>query len=92
MATFSYSAWAAIIDVLPSDHFPHGSVATVSGMSGMGCSEQLSLRCPIGYVSDRYSFGPLLMAASVLPLIATGLALVVVPNSAFDLPAPVSGV
>jgi predicted MFS family arabinose efflux permease len=34
----------------------------------------------IGYVSDRYSFGPILIAASLIPLVGMVLVLVLVRN------------
>jgi predicted MFS family arabinose efflux permease len=34
----------------------------------------------IGYISDRYSFGPILIAASLIPLVGMVLVLVLVRN------------
>ena len=79
LATFSYAAWSTMDIVLPSDLYPDTAVATVAGMSGTGaglgtiCSTYL-----IGIVSDRYSFAPILIVASLIPLLATLLVLLLV--------------
>jgi MFS transporter, ACS family, hexuronate transporter len=70
-STFAYAAFCTMIIVLPSDLFPSRSVATVSGMSGTGAGLGTILSTlTIGYVSDHYSFAPILIGASVIPLVA----------------------
>jgi len=68
--------------VLPSDLYPSNAVATVYGMggtaSGVGTIITTYL---IGYVSDHYSFGPILTVAGIAPLIATALTLLLVRSS-----------
>src|SRR5260370_33604048 len=65
-------------DLLPSE-----LVATVSGMSGTGAGIGTILSTYlIGYVSDRYSFGPVLIGASLVPLLAMALVLLLVRNTA----------
>jgi ACS family hexuronate transporter-like MFS transporter len=67
--------------VLPSDLYRSESVATVSGMSGTGAGIGTIISTYlIGYVSDRYSFGPILIAASLIPLVGMLLVLVLVRN------------
>jgi hypothetical protein len=62
--------------VLPTDLFPSGSVASVSGMSGTGAGIGTIISTfLIGYVADHYSFNPVLIAASTVPLVATALVL-----------------
>jgi ACS family hexuronate transporter-like MFS transporter len=70
-------------NTFPADLFPSESVATVSGMSGTGAGIGTILSTYlIGYVSDRYSFGPVLIGASLVPLLAMALVLLLVRNTA----------
>jgi ACS family hexuronate transporter-like MFS transporter len=74
ISTFSYSAWSTMALALPSDLYPSESVATVSGMSGTGAGVGTIISTfLIGWISDRYSFGPILIGASLVPLLATAL-------------------
>jgi len=58
-------------------------VATVSGMSGTGAGIGTILSTVlIGYTSDRYSFGPILIGASLVPLLAMALVLLLIRNTA----------
>ncbi|MCL5281585.1 MAG: MFS transporter [Planctomycetes bacterium] len=78
-STFAYAAFCTMIIVLPSDLFPSGSVATVSGMSGTGAGLGTILSTlTVGYVSDHYSFAPILIGASLIPLVAMVLMLVLI--------------
>jgi len=82
MATFSYAAWITMNLVLPSDLYPSYSVATVMGMSGTASGVGTIIATYlIGYVSDHYSFGPVLTVAGIAPLIATALTLLLVRGS-----------
>ena len=84
-ATFCYAAWTTIILVMPADLFRVDSVATVSGLSGTGGGVMTVLSTYlIGYISDRLSFGPILIAASVMPLAATSVVFMLVRKSAFE--------
>jgi len=77
IATFSYAAWSTMALALPSDLYPSRQVATVSGMSGTGAGLGTILSTLlIGRVADHYSFEPILIGASVIPVIATLLVLV----------------
>ncbi len=79
LATFSYAAYSTMALVLPSDLFPRDAVATVSGMSGTGAGLCTILATYlIGQVADRYSFAPVLMAASVIPLIGAFITLALI--------------
>ena len=74
IATFSYSAWSTMALALPADLYPSQSVATVSGMSGTGAGiGTIVSTFLIGRISDRYSFEPILIGASLIPLVATAL-------------------
>lgn len=76
VSTFCYAAWSTMALALPADIYPSRSVATVSGMSGTGAGIGTILSTYlIGWTADRYSFEPVLITASVVPLIATVLVL-----------------
>jgi ACS family hexuronate transporter-like MFS transporter len=81
-STFAYAAWSTMALALPSDLYPSGSVASVSGMSGTGAGIGTIISTwIIGRVSDRYSFGPIVIGASLVPLVATVLVLALVRPS-----------
>ena len=83
LSTFAYAAFSTMANTFPADLFPSESVATVSGMSGTGAGIGTILSTYlIGYVSDRYSFGPVLIGASLVPLLAMALVLLLVRNTA----------
>jgi len=74
ISTFSYAAWSTMALALPSDLYPSGSVASVSGLSGAGAGVGTIISTfLIGSISDRYSFAPILVGASLVPLVATAL-------------------
>lgn len=74
ISTFCYAAWSTMALLLPSDLYPRGSVATVSGMSGTGSGLGTILSTfLIGWIADRHSFAPVLIGASLVPLLATAL-------------------
>ena len=65
--------------VLPSDLYRSDSVATVSGMSGTGAGLGTILSTfLIGYVSDHYSFEPILITASFVPFVGMILVLLLI--------------
>lgn len=79
ISTFAYASFSTMALVLPSDLYPSESVATVSGISGTGAGLGTILSTYlIGYVSDRYSFEPILMVASLIPLIGMVLVLLLI--------------
>jgi MFS transporter, ACS family, hexuronate transporter len=81
-STFAYASFSTMVLVLPSDLNPSQSVATVSGMAGTGAGLGTILSTYlIGYVSDHYSFEPILIAASLIPLVAMVLVLSLIRNS-----------
>jgi ACS family hexuronate transporter-like MFS transporter len=72
VSTFCYAAWSTMDLVLPSDLYPSNAVATVSGISATGAGiGTIASTLTIGYVSDHYSFAPILIVASLIPLLAT---------------------
>ena len=72
VSTLAYAGFSTIVLALPGDLYPTGSVASVSGMSGTGAGIGTILATyATGLVSDRYSFAPILITASLVPLLAT---------------------
>jgi ACS family hexuronate transporter-like MFS transporter len=79
ISTLSYAAFSTIILTLPADIYPTGSVASVSGMSGTGAGiGTIAATYLTGYVADHYSFGPILVGASIVPLFAAVVILTMV--------------
>ena len=79
VSTFSYAAWSTMGLTFPADLYPGNAVATVSGMGGAaaGIGTMISTLA-IGKVTDRYSFEPVLIGASLLPVVATVLVFVLI--------------
>ena len=87
ISTFAYAAFSTMVLNLPADLYPTSSVASVSGMSGTGAGiGTITATYLIGRVTDRrvaarYSFAPVLVAASIVPLLATVAVLALVRNN-----------
>jgi len=81
-ATFSYAALSTMILNLPADIYPSGSVASISGLSGSGAGVGTVLATYVtGIVADQYSFRPVLIVASAIPIVAAAAILVLVRNN-----------
>jgi ACS family hexuronate transporter-like MFS transporter len=79
ISTFAYAAFSTMALVLPSDLYRSDSVATVSGMSGTGAGlGTIVSTFLIGYVSDHYSFEPILITASFIPCLGMILVLILI--------------
>jgi ACS family hexuronate transporter-like MFS transporter len=79
VSTFAYAAFSTMALVLPSDLYRSESVATVSGMSGTGAGVGTIISTfLIGYVSDHYSFEPILITASFIPFLGMILVLILI--------------
>jgi ACS family hexuronate transporter-like MFS transporter len=79
ISTFAYASFSTMALVLPSDLYRSTSVATVSGMSGTGAGLGTIISTYlIGYVSDHYSFEPILITASLIPFVGMILVLVLI--------------
>ena len=82
ISTFAYASFSTMALVLPSDLYRSESVATVSGMSGTGAGLGTIISTYlIGYVADRYSFEPILIAASLVPLVGMVLVLLLIRDT-----------
>jgi MFS transporter, ACS family, hexuronate transporter len=88
LATFSYAAFSTIANVLPSDLYSSDSVASVSGMSGMGAGIGTIIAfLLVGHFSDAmrfratHSFDWIIIVAGFVPFVAMILVLFLVRNS-----------
>src|SRR6516162_2256634 len=88
LATFSYAAFSTIANVLPSDLFTGGSVASVFGFSGTGAGIGTIVAFKlIGYFSDAsratagHSFDRIIIVAGLVPLVGMLLVLLLVRNT-----------
>ena len=82
VATFSYAAASTMILNLPADIYPARSVGTVAGLGGTAAGiGTIAATWLTGFVADRYSFEPLLIGASLIPLVGMTAVLVLVRNT-----------
>jgi ACS family hexuronate transporter-like MFS transporter len=82
VATFSYAALSTMILNLPADLYPTRSVASVSGLGGTAAGiGTIAATYATGVVADQYSFEPILIGASVVPLLAMAAVLLLVRNN-----------
>jgi ACS family hexuronate transporter-like MFS transporter len=82
VATFSYASMSTMANSLPADLFQSRTVATVAGMAGTAAGAgTIGATYLIGYVADRFSFTPILVVASFVPLAAALLVLALVRNT-----------
>jgi MFS transporter, ACS family, hexuronate transporter len=88
LSTFSYAAFSTIANVLPSDLFDSGSVASVSGLGGTGAGIGTIVAFElIGHYSDlrqgmsTHVFDPIIIVAGLIPFIGMILVLLLVRNT-----------
>jgi ACS family hexuronate transporter-like MFS transporter len=88
LATFSYAAFSTMANVLPSDLYESGSVATVSGLSGTGAGiGTIAASWLIGRYSDlragtaTHVFDPIIIVAGMIPFLGMILVLLLVRNT-----------
>src|SRR5579863_8959897 len=89
IATFTYAGFTTMANVLPSDLYDSGSVASVSGMTGTGAGIGTIIAFKlIGYFSDTrqatgtHSFDPIIIVAGLVPLVGMVLVLLLMRNTA----------
>lgn len=83
LSTFAYATFCTIVLVFPSDLYKSNSVASVSGLSGTAAGIlTIASTFLIGWISDRYSFEPILIAASIIPMVGAILVFVLIRNTA----------
>lgn len=86
ISTFAYATFSTMAIVLASDLYADEAVATVSGLSGTGAGiGTIASTLLIGVIADKYSFEPILIAASLIPLIGAVLVLRLVRNGTHPL-------
>ena len=88
LATFSYSCFSTMANVLPSDLFESKSVASVSGFSGTGAGVGTIIAFAlIGHFSDAragtasHAFDPIVIVAGLVPFVGMLLVLALVRNT-----------
>jgi MFS transporter, ACS family, hexuronate transporter len=88
LATFSYSSFSTIANVLPADLFHNHSVASVSGLSGTGAGVGTIIAFAlIGHFSDArsaaatHAFDPIVIVAGLVPFVGMLLVLLLVRNT-----------
>jgi MFS transporter, ACS family, aldohexuronate transporter len=82
ISTCTYAAASTVVLNLPADVYWPGSVATVSGLGGAAAGAvTIGATYLTGAISDRYSFEPVLVAASLIPLAAVAAVLILVRNT-----------
>jgi len=88
LATFCYAAFSTIANVLPSDLFHANSVASVSGLSGMGAGiGTIIATWLVGHFSDAnqaaatHSFDKIILVAGLVPFVGMILVLLLVRNT-----------
>jgi ACS family hexuronate transporter-like MFS transporter len=82
VATFSYATMSTMALSLPADLYQSRAVGSVSGMAGTGAGlGTIGSTFLIGVVADHFSFTPILVVSSVIPLLAAATVLVLVRNT-----------
>jgi ACS family hexuronate transporter-like MFS transporter len=81
--SFAYAACSTMFLSLPADVFQSRAVASVAGLGGTtaGIGTLISTYL-IGRVTDRISFKPVVIAASIIPCLATAIFVTLVRRSA----------
>jgi ACS family hexuronate transporter-like MFS transporter len=81
-ASFAYAACSTMFLAMPADVFHTRAVASVSGLSGTaaGVGALISTYL-IGVITDKFSFQPVVIAASIVPCVATALMITMVRAS-----------
>ena len=78
-ALWGYASWSTMGLTLPSDLFPQDVVATVTGLSGLAAGLVGAVfTIAVGFLVDRFSFGPAFLVAGLMPLFATACVLLLV--------------
>jgi ACS family hexuronate transporter-like MFS transporter len=81
ISTLCFAALSTMILNLPADVYPSHSVASVSGMSGTGAGVgTIAATYLTGVIADRFSFAPILVGASLVPLLAAVAVFTLVRN------------
>ncbi len=77
LVTFGFQSWINNVQTMPSDFFPSQAVASVAGLGGLGAGIGAILyTLTTGWVTDRFSYTPVLIVAGLLPILGTVVLLV----------------
>lgn len=69
---FGFQVWINNVQTLPSDFFPKSAVGSVAGLGGMGAGiGSMIFIFTTGWVVDRFSYTPILVAAGLLAPLGT---------------------
>jgi len=72
LVTFGFQAWINNVQTLPSDFFPQQAVGAVAGLGGVGAGiGSILYVLATGWVVDHFSYTPILIIASLLPILGT---------------------
>jgi ACS family hexuronate transporter-like MFS transporter len=72
LVTFGFQAWINNVQTLPSDFFPQQAVGAVAGLGGVGAGiGSIIYVLATGWVVDHFSYNPILIIASLLPILGT---------------------
>ena len=79
LATWGYASWSTMGLTFPSDLFPQGVVASVTGLSGLGAGLiSTGFTLAVGMLVDKFSYLPAFVAAGTIPLLATACVLILI--------------
>jgi ACS family hexuronate transporter-like MFS transporter len=70
---FGFQAWIGNVQTMPSDFFPETAVGSVAGLGGLGAGiGSMLFTLATGWVTDHlHTYTPILVAAGLLPILAT---------------------
>jgi MFS transporter, ACS family, aldohexuronate transporter len=69
LALFGNNVTSCLVYTIISDVFPESSLASVTGMTGMGEGIiDMILTLSVGVIVDRFSFTPVFLSAAILPI------------------------
>ena len=75
MVLFGFQSWIGNVQTMPSDFFAEDVVGSVAGLGGFGAGiGAIMFTLATGFVVDQFhSYTPILVAAAILPAVATAL-------------------
>ncbi len=84
LAFLGHQFWSVIIQTLPADLYPQGTVGSVAGLIGAsGSFGAMLFALIVGYILGHYaSYGPVFLTVSLFHPISFGLILVMIPRIA----------
>jgi MFS transporter, ACS family, hexuronate transporter len=78
LIAFCFQSWIANIHTIPSDCFPKQDVGSVFGIGGMSAGiASMLFTLLVGYVVDRFSYGPVYLMVGLMGPLGLGLFLAI---------------